>query len=322
MFNRKRVLFIGPQGNPTKEFMKSYDYVIRTNGFFGIKRNYLHSYRCDVLITNGTYVFASSDTIIKNINKLKKIYTTNLVAHRFLEKRLKSEDHQKIEFVKYDRPLMKKKIKKKPFLLTLLLFHIIKYHKPKLLYITGIDFYQSKRLNKIWAPGYVINHELKSNSIAKTNISHDIRSNIIFFRECLRTYKWLKCDRNIIKIVNDYLSDKEKKYNMMLDYLNSIDYIKKYNRVIDKKKFIDGLDRNILSQLNQIYSLRDKRVLNYGVGNTILGKHLINKYDISKYKTISNLKNGSNKIDVTKMIEIKEIKGEEYDILISLRFNY
>lgn len=69
--NNKKLLFIGPMGNPTQSFVNNYDLIIRTNNFFSIKKNVLFSYKCDILFVNGLCINKCHRIINKNMHKLK-----------------------------------------------------------------------------------------------------------------------------------------------------------------------------------------------------------------------------------------------------------
>lgn len=213
MFNKKRIIFIGPLGNIEDKFLKQYDFVVRTNNFFSIDKELLKSERCDILVVNNLYVRCHHDKIIKNMNKIKYLLVKNKLAYDTIMKKIdihnndiynrdNKVDKNKVIYMSYMYSKINFPFKKEPLLVSNFLFYLIQYFRPNLVYFTGFDFYQSKDVSKFWLPGYETKQSLRNNVLKGDKKNHNIESNILYFKYVLDQYRWIQCDhvlRDIIK---------------------------------------------------------------------------------------------------------------------------
>ena len=149
----KRIIFVGPAismvGSGKKDFIDSYDTVVKTNGWFMIKNNptIIDDYgkRCDILYING--LTANHDVL--NIEPYFKDDLSFIV--------LKSSKRLALFEEKYGNDISlrvaSKKVKgvRRAMMGAILIQDILR-HQPKELMVTGIDFYTDPKGYS--APGY------------------------------------------------------------------------------------------------------------------------------------------------------------------------
>jgi hypothetical protein len=201
MLDNKRILFVGPLGNPDNNLMDKFDIIIRTNNFFSIDKRVLKSSRCDILIVNKLYSTKYSDIINNNIDKLKYVLAKNKAAYDVLIAMINPSDRHKVLYMSYTHSKHTYKINKQPLIVSNLLLYITEYFTPSLLYLTGFDFYTSIDVNKFWLPGYATKESLYFNILKGDKDKHDVLSNIKYLKFCLDKYKWITCDTKIYELV-------------------------------------------------------------------------------------------------------------------------
>ena len=96
IFDDKKIIFIGPLGNPADNIVNQYDIVVRTNNFFSIDKDILKSERCDILIVNTLFSKNYSELIENNIDKVKFILAKNRYTYDILLKKINAIYHDKI----------------------------------------------------------------------------------------------------------------------------------------------------------------------------------------------------------------------------------
>lgn len=202
MLNNKKIIFVGPLGNPSEKYLNGFHYVIRSNGFFGINKKILDCDRCDILAVNRIYSVTHSHVIIDNLSKIKYVWTTN-AGYKLLREKAPDNQKHKILLMKFKKDGHGYAVKKYPLMLSRILYHILEYYKPALFCVTGIDFYKSKEIKKFWMPGYAIKDCLKSNKLATGKGKHDIESNKILLKYLMEKHKWIKPDKSIRAIIKN-----------------------------------------------------------------------------------------------------------------------
>lgn len=205
MLNNKRVLFIGPLGNPDKKFVDEYDIVVRTNGFFSIDKKILKSDRCDILIVNQLYSKLYGKTVNDNMDKVKYVLAKHREAYNHLIKHIDDKHKHRVLYMSYSlKNSLYVSIKKQPLIVTNFLLYVKQYFTPKTLFFTGFDFYVTQDVNKFWLKGYAPKESKIYNVLSYDKNTHDVRSNVKFFKQCLEKISWVKCDDNIKQIVDNY----------------------------------------------------------------------------------------------------------------------
>lgn len=200
--NNKKLLFIGPIGNPVKSFIDKFDFVIRSNNFFSIKKNILFSYRCDILVVNNIYTKLYHHIIDKNIHKIKYLIVPPKKL-KFALKHINKKFHSKIFTLKFNKNKHDFKTKKHPLLVSRIIYFLIQNNYiPKEFFITGIDYYDSMDIDKIWLPGYrIFIKNVSNNKMLNINSVHDIDSNKKLLLFYLNKFNWINCDNLIYNII-------------------------------------------------------------------------------------------------------------------------
>lgn len=195
----KTVIFVGPLGNPSDTYLAKYDYVIRTNNFFGIDKDHLNSNRCDILLCNKLYTTTNVYKIIENLPNISWCVQVSKEGYEVLTSKCSEEQKNKIININVNR-LRHPLIRKVPFLLSKFLIYLIRNtgNYPKNVHVIGIDFYKGKELKDFWPPGYMIKEAKKNNVLVNTN-KHDIRSNRKFLQDCIKNFKWITCSKKVEK---------------------------------------------------------------------------------------------------------------------------
>lgn len=204
ILSNKKIIFVGPLGNPANEYLKKFHYVIRTNGFFTVDKKLLNSERCDILVVNKLYSTMYYDVIIKNLKKVKYVFVSSVLGYNCLLEYVPSQLKNKIIYMNYNAYKQDFHIKKYPLLLSRLLLFITEYYTPKLFFVTGIDFYVTKNLNKFWLPGYAVKESTEANILAKNKNKHDVESNKQFLLFLINKYDWVRADNLILSIIKKY----------------------------------------------------------------------------------------------------------------------
>lgn len=204
MFNHKKILFIGPLGNPVNKFVNKFDYVIRTNNFFSIKPNILHSYRCDILITNHLYTTRYHYIIKKYMHKLKYLFVYGTTMKTFISNKVHPKHLNKIIDINYSLSNQKYIVRGNPLQLSKLLYYITQNYKPWRFFITGINFYQTKTIDTIYLPGYAIKEIVNKHQqtiLEQRKHHHDIESNIGLLRYLYHKYDWIDIAPSVLAII-------------------------------------------------------------------------------------------------------------------------
>lgn len=250
IFNNKRIIFVGPLGNPTNAELKLYDIVIRTNNFFSIDKTILKSTRCDVLLVNSAYYRYNYGIILQNLDKYQYLMCFNKNIYSYIlkvrkKKWLVRKNKNRFIVAFYDA---EKCIVKTPLLLIKLMYYLSENCHPLNFHVTGIDFYQSKQFSKIWLPGYATNLELETNIYARTNFTHNIKDNAVAMGTLMDNYKWITTNSNIVCIIDTLMKDVQK--NPTLELYNEMDNIneiiteinKSVGTVLDVDSVLCGVD--------------------------------------------------------------------------------
>lgn len=287
IFDDKKILFIGPLGNPSKQFVDKFDIVIRTNGFFSIKTE-MHTTRCDALLINGAYLSRHKHTILANLHKLKYVLT---FCNNFIAVMKKCKSSKKCN----EKVLQRKHIKLEckpsenmphhPLLLIKLLNYIVSKTKPQQFYVTGINFYQTKQLSKIWAPGYCSKYELRTNVFAWTNFKHNIPANIKFFTQCMKSNKWIQCHKTVTDAVKSFSQNTD----FDVDFKNIIEILLLHNKNFTTNYFIREWERHFLKKLD----LRATNIAFMGVTDEKTVNHIQQRYRPKSIKFMKTFKNRS-----------------------------
>lgn len=203
MLDKKTLIFVGPLGNPTDEYLKKYDYVIRTNNFFSISHRILNSNRCDILSVNRIYSISHCDFIISKLHAIKFLWTSSSEGYKLIKSKAPKIYKKKILYMKFNKDNHDFQVKKYPLMLSRVLYHILEYYKPSFIYIMGLNFYNFKNIRENWLPGYCINSIKNPNKIATGKGKHDIESNKKHLIHILNKHRWIKCDRVILDILKN-----------------------------------------------------------------------------------------------------------------------
>ena len=172
----KKVAFVGPApyliGSGDGEKIDSYDTIIRTNGFCPVPSNLHGDYgsRCDILYLNVQYgkkILARKKGFDAQVKLLVFKDSSQAARAKSLKRKIPS---RRIN----PRLLsaMRNKIGAWPLTGSLVLLDLIKA-SPKVLYLTGFDFYKGK---KAWVKGY--NPPTK-----KPYHKHKPNRDLLFFRD-------------------------------------------------------------------------------------------------------------------------------------------
>jgi hypothetical protein len=201
MFNNKKLIFVGPLGNPEISLLKKHDYVIRTNNFLSIKPGILKSRRCDILVVNFFYIRKYFRLVEANLDNIKYVIVPK-GKYIFLKNKIDKKYHKKIISMSYNIKKHDFEVKGFPLMLSRFLYYILENHKPKLFYVTGIDFYESKKIEKFWLDGYSVPGDKQSKLMLIGKGKHNIESNKDFLLYLHTTYKWIRCDIHVRRIIN------------------------------------------------------------------------------------------------------------------------
>lgn len=201
---QKKLLFIGPLGRLPKNYINSFDYVIRTNNFFGINKKYLTSDRCDILVANPFCVRNRHELIMKNISNIKYLLIENssIILLKNKYPHLSKYFHKFILF-RHNKNKHSFVVDGEPLLLTRFIYFLLeKKYNPKKLMVTGLDFYYSKNISNFWLPGYSIKGDKESKKLVSNCSKHNPVSNAQYFKYIMKNIKWITCDSNINKILS------------------------------------------------------------------------------------------------------------------------
>ena len=208
----KNIIFVGPQGNPTDEQFAEYDYVVRTNNFFGINKKHLNSQRCDILLCNSLYSNNHHNTIVKHLPDLKYCLFKAKSGYDKVRSICKKEFKKKC--IRLDIVQLKhNRIEGPPLLLSKFIIYLLYNNSnlPHRFHVMGIDFYKGNKLKDIYPPGYMIEQAKDNHPLTSTN-PHNTESNRMFLKYCVDRYDWITVDREVSNILNQpKILEKKKK---------------------------------------------------------------------------------------------------------------
>lgn len=204
MLKNKKLIFVGPIGNPMKEYLDRYDYVIRTNNFFSIEPSEISCNRCDILVTNSMYISRFHKIVVNNLWKIKYLFVP-MSRLDFIKEKIHEKFHHKIIPMSYNKNNHDFIVDGYPLLLSRLLYFILEKYPneyPEKFFVTGIDFYDSKNIKQFWFKGYEVPGDKQSKLLTIGKSKHKPESNKIFFKYLYNKYKWISCDAKILNIIN------------------------------------------------------------------------------------------------------------------------
>lgn len=181
IFKDKKIIFYGPAKTSDKKTIdiSYYDYAIITNNMIDIFFNkYNQNLSCKIiLLANQLYSINYAHIIKKYNNKIDIILTIGK-GYNYLKNLINNVNIYKMSSINV--------VKGVPLGLTRIL-ELLNNQKFKELYISGVTFYNGRKIEDCYENNYMIEHGKKCNVF--NNRAHNISSNIRYTKKILYTNK-------------------------------------------------------------------------------------------------------------------------------------
>jgi hypothetical protein len=211
LIKNKRVVFVGPSivllGKKRKDFINSFDVIIKTNGLGFISTDLYNDYgdKCDILYVNHSFLKYSDMNTDHLLSIDVKMVCVKAIRHmdRFDMSPIPIRAMRKIENSDFlCAPIMGS-----------LIINDVLSENPESLHLMGLDFYSNEQdYVETYQPPEV--HEIiekrKKKENTKINSVHNVNDDLIYTYDKVKSSGIITVDSNIKKLFEEYESRSEK----------------------------------------------------------------------------------------------------------------